>query len=400
MPVVPHEEFKKAFKKRYEQSRSKKIIISGIRHFESFLDKEGEFIAGKSTVILRNFRENYGLEAILALLNSKLMTYYIKEAYSGLAMDEGINFSAPLVSELPIPRISFTTPEKERKKRVSEAIEVYKKYMLELDKGSKDEKTKISGEHNREMADDPHAGRKEKEVSGKHSDAGKRIYGVRGRARKPEDAEKISEEPEEYGTTRRYTRFIESSIGIKSYSELASYLAKGVERVMASLLEHLPAEIKITPEFICKLHKEAFEELFPSWAGRYRDRDVTVGKYNPPAYYEVPVLIRQYCEDVEFRLSYLGIKPNVDDTLFEALAFTEGRLLSIHPFLDFNGRVTRMLLFALLYRFDLPPVPLVPDEKDEKGKKEYLDALSKADSMDWQPLMEVWRKRLDIKGKK
>lgn len=87
------------------------------------------------------------------------------------------------------------------------------------------------------------------------------------------------------------------------------------------------------------------------------------------------------------------MKPQVTDTLLEPLAFAEGRLLSVHPFLDFNGRVTRMLLFSLLYRLDLPPVTLVPDEKNEKAKKEYLDALASADNMDWQPLIEVWRKR-------
>jgi len=58
-----------------------------------------------------------------------------------------------------------------------------------------------------------------------------------------------------------------------------------------------------------------------------------------------------------------------------------------------------MLLFSLLYRFDLPPVQLVPDEKDEKGKKEYFDALAQADSMNWQLLIEVWKKRFEI-GKK
>ncbi len=252
--------------------------------------------------------------------------------------------------------------------------------MLELDKGNRNEEAKDSEEHSGAVENDPHTGRKTEQVSGKHSRAGKRVHGVRGRTRKPEDAERISEDSEEYRSTR-YTRYIESSLGIKSYSELAPHLAKGVERVMASLLEQAP-DVKITPEFICKLHSDAFGELFPVWAGRYRDRNVTVGAYNPPPFYEVPVLMRQYCGDIEFRLSSLGIKPQVTDTLFETLSFTEGRLLSIHPFLDFNGRVTRMLLFALLYRLDLPPVQLVPDEKDGKGKREYLDALAKADIMD------------------
>ena len=80
--------------------------------------------------------------------------------------------------------------------------------------------------------------------------------------------------------------------------------------------------------------------------------------------------------------------------MLEALAFAEGRFLSIHPFLDFNGRIARMLLFALCYRLELPPVELVPTHKEEK--KKYFSALSEGDRLNWQPLIEVWKQRLGI----
>ena len=122
--------------------------------------------------------------------------------------------------------------------------------MINLNKqnqrGKSDEKAKVSEKHNRTV-DNSLTRRKEKKVSGEHSRSGKRLHGIRGRTRKPEDAERVSEESEEYSST---TRYIESSLGIKSYSELAPHLAKGVERVMASLLEQHPEELKITPEFI------------------------------------------------------------------------------------------------------------------------------------------------------
>lgn len=51
-----------------------------------------------------------------------------------------------------------------------------------------------------------------------------------------------------------------------------------------------------------------------------------------------------------------------DDLLLETLAFAEGRLLSIHPFTDFNGRVTRVWLREILRRPTLPPVQLAPAE--------------------------------------
>ncbi len=99
---------------------------------------------------------------------------------------------------------------------------------------------------------------------------------------------------------------------------------------------------------------------------------------------------------IEFRLSSLAANPPAPARLIEAFAFAEGRLLSIHPFRDFNGRVTRMLLFSLLCRFDMPPVKLVPDEQDSSETDEYLNALTEADRMDWQPLTEIWRKRLGL----
>lgn len=98
--------------------------------------------------------------------------------------------------------------------------------MLDLDEDKKYEKTKDSEKHSRAVEYNPHTGRKTEKVSGKHSGAGKRVYGVRGRACKPENAERVSEESEEYHSTKRYTRFIESSLGIKSYSELAPYLVE------------------------------------------------------------------------------------------------------------------------------------------------------------------------------
>ncbi len=338
--------------------------------------------------------KGYSLEFILALLNSKLLSFL----HTMIVPEFGRVFAEVKIvnlEKLPIPPISFTTPEKERAERVSEAIALYKNYMLELQQGGVlNEKTEVSGEYNRTVEENPHSRRKEKTISGEHPHAGKLLNGIRGRSRKFKDVERVSEDTEKYPST---TRFIESSLGIKSYTELAPYLAKGVERVMAYLLNQKPDEIIATPEFICKLHKDAFGELFPSWAGKYRDRDVTVGNHTPPSYFEVPILMRKYCDDLELRLASLGIKPPANDILFEVLAFAEGQFLSIHPFFDFNGRIIRMLLFALLYRLDLPPVQLVPDEKDEKEKIEYLKALSDADKLNLQPLAKIWAKRLGIK---
>ena len=358
-----------------------------------------DFFINKKDIYIFKFKvANYLPYYLLAVLNAKLLSFLYLSQDTTSKKDDFRQATLDGVRSLPIPRISFTTPEKERKERVDAAIELYEKYMVDLEqKGHADEKREASAELTRSVGG-PVAGGKEGKVSGEHPGAGLRVHGVRGRTRKPDDAEGAHEEPEEYNAAPRSTRHIESSLGIKSYAELAPYLAKEVERVMAALLDKSPDELKVTPEFICELHKDAFEGLFPSWAGRYRDRNVKVGEYEPPPYFEVPVLMRSYCDDLEYRLSSVHAQNPVPDELIEAFAFAEGRLLSIHPFRDFNGRVTRMLLFALLRRFDLPPVPLVPDENDKPETETYLNALTEADRMNWQPLIMIWRRRLGLEA--
>jgi len=63
-------------------------------------------------------------------------------------------------------------------------------------KNDKGKDKKISEKHNRAVGD-AFAGGKKAKVSGKHSGAGNRVYGVRGRTRKPEDAERISDRNKE-----------------------------------------------------------------------------------------------------------------------------------------------------------------------------------------------------------
>jgi CRISPR-associated endonuclease/helicase Cas3 len=79
--------------------------------------------------------------------------------------------------------------------------------------------------------------------------------------------------------------------------------------------------------------------LVPEWAGRWRDAEVRVGEHHPPPPYRVPMLIRDYGEDLRVRME--NATGHLDSLLLETLSFAEGRLLSIHPFTDFNGRVTR-----------------------------------------------------------
>lgn len=131
--------------------------------------------------------------------------------------------------------------------------------------------------------------------------------------------------------------------------------------------------------------------LVPRIAGRWRTHDVIVGSLEPPAFHQIPVLMREYGLDLEARIDHL---PDIlEEHLLEPLAFAEHRLLYIHPFEDFNGRVTRLFLTELLYRLKLPIVNTASEPRPELER--YLSALRAADAHDLKPLMDFWRQRFE-----
>lgn len=105
-PVIEKVRFRELFPRRYEQMSCPKIVISGMRHFEAYFDEAGEYVAGISTVVLRNFQSPYAPLAMLGVLNSRLVRFFLKECFGSLGIDEGINFSRLNVSEIPVPKLS------------------------------------------------------------------------------------------------------------------------------------------------------------------------------------------------------------------------------------------------------------------------------------------------------
>lgn len=196
------------------------------------------------------------------------------------------------------------------------------------------------------------------------------------------------------GTTPPHgaTRFIETAHGVLSYAQLAPLLAERVLAVERAIVEGAFSAHPLTPQLVCAFHQRLCGELVPDWAGRWRTVEVNVGEHTPPPPFRVASLMVDYAADINIRLSSVTAGQDAD-LLTEHLAFAEGRLLSIHPFPDFNGRVTRLWLRELVTRLELPNVALVPASPDETV--EYLAALRAADASRWEPLRQIWLRRLE-----
>ena len=104
MPIVRKDELKNSFPRRYHQACQPKLLLSGMRKFEAFLDHEGSYLAGKSSIIVISKNSEISLLALLGILNSKLMRFYVQESFGVLGVDGGISFSGKMIESLPLPK--------------------------------------------------------------------------------------------------------------------------------------------------------------------------------------------------------------------------------------------------------------------------------------------------------
>ena len=105
-PVVDRKIFLKQFNNSYsKKSLQSKIIIKSLTLLDACLDSEGIIIPGKSTLIIAGKDINQ-LKFILAIINSKLAIFYIKERYPSYSYNEGINFTKDMINNFPLPQIS------------------------------------------------------------------------------------------------------------------------------------------------------------------------------------------------------------------------------------------------------------------------------------------------------
>lgn len=94
---------------RKMQALSPKVVISGMsRRPTAFCDEKGEYLSGKSTVIVLNTKQNVKdidlLKKITSVLNSKIAALVYRALFGGLELSGGyLRFGPPQIGAFPIP---------------------------------------------------------------------------------------------------------------------------------------------------------------------------------------------------------------------------------------------------------------------------------------------------------
>lgn len=103
-PVVSKKEFLSLFSNSYAIKAPKpKIIIKGLNLLDACLDVDGSVIPGKTTLMVTS-HDIKTLRYLLAILNSKLAFFYIRERYPASSYNQGTTFTKEMINNLPLPK--------------------------------------------------------------------------------------------------------------------------------------------------------------------------------------------------------------------------------------------------------------------------------------------------------
>ena len=138
------------------------------------------------------------------------------------------------------------------------------------------------------------------------------------------------------------------------------------EKAIIYLDELVKDNKSITEWNIKNIHQLILKEIDNENAGRYRRENVTIkgATHIPPDYIKIPELMEKLILNYETWNKYHPI--------IQA-ALLHGELVKIHPFIDGNGRTSRLIMNLALMNNGYNPVIIKKEDR-----LEYYDALDKA----------------------
>ena len=163
--------------------------------------------------------------------------------------------------------------------------------------------------------------------------------------------------------------------------EIAGY------RYVLDLIHTSHDNIPVTPNVILQLHRDLYRYLDVSFAGHWKDTDNRIAerlpsgklvtRFEPTPAVATPAAVESIC--AQYREQ---VEQGRYDPLLTSLVFIFD-FVSIHPFNDGNGRMSRLFTLLLLYKNGYDVGKYVSVEAEiERSKETYYDAL-RAISAGW-----------------
>ncbi|MBR2068053.1 MAG: Fic family protein [Solobacterium sp.] len=141
------------------------------------------------------------------------------------------------------------------------------------------------------------------------------------------------------------------------------------ERAILYLEDLIKDKEPISEWIIKNIHQLVLKQIDDNYAGRYRNVNVSIkgATHIPPDYLVVPELMEQLIlKDKEWKKYH----PIIRATLLH------GELVKIHPFIDGNGRTSRLVMNLSLMKSGYQPIII-----KKENRLDYYNVLDKAHTM-------------------
>lgn len=164
--------------------------------------------------------------------------------------------------------------------------------------------------------------------------------------------------------------------------EIYLYEAKNITKATLKYLSATPDK-KLAPfsyDWFMTLHKDMFGDVW-DWAGKLRHSELSIGVKA----YLVGIEIKKLVDDLEYW------HKNKSFDVIETASRVHHRAVQIHPFLNGNGRWSRMLANIYLKQNSLQPTKWNENllSKENLHREDYIKALKKADNGDYSELIKM-----------
>ena len=186
-----------------------------------------------------------------------------------------------------------------------------------------------------------------------------------------------------YTTDERMNKIMQDKTQPRNRDEKEISGYRDVLKLIHEQYDYIP----ISVNSILEMHKRLSAYTGSTWGGNFKDSNNKIvteygnGKqevrFNPPAAYLTPELVRNLCDSYN-----RAIKEGVFSPLLLSGAFIFD-FVSIHPFNDGNGRMSRLLMLLTMYKAGFDVGKYISIEKSiEETKSSYYQAL-KDSSEQW-----------------
>ncbi|XDB59102.1 PREDICTED: adenosine monophosphate-protein transferase FICD isoform X1 [Capra hircus] len=126
---------------------------------------------------------------------------------------------------------------------------------------------------------------------------------------------------------------------------------------------------------VLEIHRRVLGYVDPVEAGRFRATQVLVGHHIPPHPQEVEKQMQEFVQ-------WLNSEDAMNLHPVEFAALAHYKLVYIHPFIDGNGRTSRLLMNLILMQAGYPPITIRKEQRSE-----YYHVLEVANEGDVRPFI-------------